>query len=74
MSFDEGWVRENDRFQLLANGYKTVTTEMSKLKKYLSVSDKIYLRANDNIVKKNKLKRAQSNPEIFDGLQRSLEN
>ncbi|WP_158269062.1 carboxypeptidase-like regulatory domain-containing protein [Kordia periserrulae] len=56
MSFDEGWVRENDRFQLLANGYKTVTTEMSKLKKYLSVSDKIYLRANDNIVKKNKLK------------------
>ncbi|MEM6685099.1 MAG: carboxypeptidase-like regulatory domain-containing protein [Bacteroidota bacterium] len=56
MSFDEGWVQEEDRFQLLANGYTVVTTDMSKLKRYLSVTDKIYLRADDDVVKRNKLK------------------
>ncbi|MEM6722245.1 MAG: carboxypeptidase-like regulatory domain-containing protein [Bacteroidota bacterium] len=56
ISFDEGWVQEQDRFQLLANGYPTVTTEMSKLKRYLSVTDKIYLRADENAARKNRLK------------------
>lgn len=56
LTFDEGWIGENDRFQLLANGYKEVTTEMYKLNRYLSVTDKIYLTADAVVQSKNMLK------------------
>lgn len=56
ISFEEGLVREQDRFQLLANGYPLTTTSMKKLKRYLSVTDKIYLRADKDLTKNNKLK------------------
>jgi tetratricopeptide (TPR) repeat protein len=56
LTFDEGWVQDEDRFQLIAHGYKTVTTEMTKLSRYLSVTDKIYLVADEDARVKDLLK------------------
>ncbi|WP_298508242.1 carboxypeptidase-like regulatory domain-containing protein [uncultured Kordia sp.] len=56
LTFDEGWIRDNDRFQLLANGYKVVNVDMSKLSKYLSLTDKIYLTSETDSNAKNLLK------------------
>ncbi|AXG69395.1 TonB-dependent receptor SusC [Kordia sp. SMS9] len=53
LTFDEGWIRGQDSFQLSANNYKTVTTVMSKLDRYLSVSDKIYLKMDEASQNKN---------------------
>ncbi|MCH2195218.1 carboxypeptidase-like regulatory domain-containing protein [Kordia sp.] len=43
LTFDEGWIDDTDRFQLVANGYNIVNVDMSKLSKYLTFTDKIFL-------------------------------
>jgi tetratricopeptide (TPR) repeat protein len=56
LTFDEDWVQKEDRFQLIAHGYKTVTTNMTQLSRYLSVTNKIYLVVDEDLQAKNMLK------------------
>ena len=46
LTFDEGLISDGDHFQIVTSGYDEITVEMSKLSKYLSVTDKIYLTEN----------------------------
>lgn len=43
--FDEDFVNDTDSFQFVTIGYDSLLVEMSKLSKYLKVSNKIYLTA-----------------------------
>ena len=56
LRFDEGLISDKDRFQIVTSGYGEVTVEMSKLSKYLSVTDKIYLTENSQEFSENTIK------------------
>mgnify|MGYP003683209997 CR=1 FL=1 len=56
LTFDEDSVLDEDRFQFLTKGYDSVTVKMSKLSKYLTVSNKIYLNPKKTFSATNTIK------------------
>ncbi|EDP97282.1 carboxypeptidase-like regulatory domain-containing protein [Kordia algicida OT-1] len=56
LTFDEDSILDEDRFQFKTKGYDLITVEMSKLSKYLRVSNKIYLHPKKEISKVSTIK------------------
>ncbi|MBC8757549.1 carboxypeptidase-like regulatory domain-containing protein [Kordia sp. YSTF-M3] len=69
LTFDEDLVTDNDRFQFLTLDYDTITVEMPKLSKYLTVTNKIFLTATTNNKNENTL-----NGTVFRGDNTSIQN
>ncbi len=69
LTFDEELVTDNDHFQFLTLDYDTLTVKMPKLSKYLTVSNKIYLKSNINTELENTL-----NGTVFTGKNTSIQN
>jgi tetratricopeptide (TPR) repeat protein len=53
LTFDEDMVSDTDQFQILTAGYESVTVEMSKLSRYLAITNKIYLTPKNNLLTGN---------------------
>ena len=56
LTFDEDMVTDTDQFQILTNGYEPVTVDMSKLSRYLAITNKIYLTPKNNLLTSNGIK------------------
>ncbi|MGH1385991.1 carboxypeptidase-like regulatory domain-containing protein [Kordia sp.] len=56
LTFDEELISDKDRFQIVTSGYHEITVEMSKLSRYLSVTDKIYLTESHKKSSENTIK------------------
>jgi len=53
LTFDEDMVADTDQFQILTSGYESVIVEMSKLSRYLAITNKIYLTPKSNFLTGN---------------------
>ncbi|WP_160130650.1 carboxypeptidase-like regulatory domain-containing protein [Kordia antarctica] len=69
LTFDEDFVSDTDTFQFITIGYDSLSVEMSKLSKYLMVSNKIYLTATKKETLGNTI-----NGTVFSGKNMTIQN